>query len=249
MVRECDWDIIKSTMSKIITEDSPVIEVSKVTKSFKVENGFVEALKGVDLLVKESEFIVIFGPSGCGKSTLLNIILGIDQPTSGSVSIGGKKISKMSEDERSSFRSRRIGMVHQLPYWVKSLNVLDNTAMPLVIRGLRQKSAIERAKETLKELGIEDLSYHLPTQLSGGQQQRAGVARAVVSNPWIIIADEPTGNLDSTGGREIIKTFNELNKKYKKTIILVTHNEEYWNVGTRRVEMKDGKIEKDTSHG
>lgn len=233
----------------MVQENNLVIDVKEITKVFTVEDGSVDALKGLNFSVYANEFIVIFGPSGCGKSTLLNIILGIDRPTSGTVIITGKNISNMSEDDRGSFRSRRIGMVHQLPYWVKSLNVLDNVAMPLIIRGLKQKSAIERAEQTMAELGIENLKYHLPTQLSGGQQQRVGVARAIVSNPWIIIADEPTGNLDSKGAREVIETFNDLHKRQNKTIILVTHNEEYWNIGTRRVEMKDGIIKKDTRHG
>lgn len=231
------------------SEEEVVIQIESLHKDFIVDKETIQALRGIDLKVHAEDFLVIFGPSGCGKSTLLNIILGIDKPTSGTVLVYGKNIFKFSDDGRGVYRSRKIGMVHQMPYWVKTLNVLENIAMPLIIRGLKQKNAIERAGEVMRGMRIEELSDHFPTQLSGGQQQRAGVARAVVADPWIIIADEPTGNLDSTGAKEIMDMLADLNRTQKKTVILVTHNEEYWGVGTRRIEMKDGKIIKDDNHG
>ena len=226
-----------------------IIETVDLTKEYKVQDSVVKALRGVDLKIFSNEFVVIFGPSGCGKSTLLNVILGIDRPTSGTIKLAGKDLYRYTEDSRGAFRARKIGMVHQLPYWVKSLNVLENVAMPLIIRGLNQKSSLERAGKVMDDIGISDLKDHLPTQLSGGQQQKVGVARAIVSNPWIVMADEPTGNLDSRGAAEIIRILTSLHKVQKRTILLVTHNEEYWGIGTRRIEMRDGKIVKDNNHG
>jgi len=226
-----------------------LIGIENLKKDFVVGNETIHALRGIDLEIMAQEFLVIFGPSGCGKSTLLNIILGLDRPTHGKIRISDRDIFALSEDGRGLYRSRKIGMVHQMPYWVKTLTVLENIAMPLIIRGLKQKSATERARQVVIELGIEELSGHYPTQLSGGQQQRAGVARAIVADPWIVIADEPTGNLDSKGAQEVINMLSNLNKLQKKTIILVTHNEDYWEIGTRRIEMKDGKIIRDIKHG
>jgi len=155
----------------------------------------------------------------------------------------------MDDDERSTFRSKKIGMIYQMPYWIKSLNVVENVALPLIIEGVKESEAMRHAKTILTDLGIADLAKQMPTQLSGGQQQKAGLARALVSNPWILMADEPTGNLDSKSGDEIMEIFRELNKKHKRTILMVTHNEQYFNYGTRKIEMKDGEIIKDSKNG
>lgn len=226
-----------------------VIEVEKLTKIFKVGNSEINALRGVDLTVSSTEFVVVFGPSGCGKTTLMNIIAGIDTPTKGKVKVRGTDIFALKEEERGIFRSKKMGIIHQTPYWAKSLNVLENTALPLIIEGVDEKLALEKAELVLKELKIFDLAKQVPTQLSGGQQQKVGFARALISNPWIIFADEPTGNLDSKSADEIMGLFSLLNEKHKRTIILVTHNKDYWDMGTRRVEMKDGLITKDSNHG
>jgi len=225
-----------------------VISVKNLKRDFKVGQNTIKALRDINLEIDSTDFAVIFGPSGCGKSTLLNIILGIDEPTSGEVKVRTTNLFSLSEDERASFRARKIGMIHQMPYWVKSLNVLENIALPLVIRGLDSKSATARACETMEDIGIGDLTKQIPTQLSGGQQQKASFARAIATNPWIIMADEPTGNLDSKSSDEIMKLMADLNHQQKRTIILVTHNEQYWNAGNRRIEMKDGEIIKDTKH-
>ena len=225
-----------------------VIEAEGITKHFKVGQNSVKALRGVDLKVYPKDFIVIFGPSGCGKSTLLNLILGIERPSSGKVFIREKEIFKMPDDERASFRLSKIGMVHQTPYWIKSLTVQENIALPLIIKGIKESSALQRAVQIMEELEIDSFAHQLPTQLSGGEQQRAGLARALVTNPWIIIADEPTGNLDSIKAEEMMKLLHDLNTIHKRTILLVTHNDKYWNFGNRRVEMKDGKITKDFRH-
>lgn len=226
-----------------------VIEVEQLTKTFKVGNNEIKALQGVDLSIKSTEFIVIFGPSGCGKTTLMNIMAGIDTPTKGKVKIRDTDIFALSEEKRGMFRSNKMGIIHQMPYWAKSLNVLENVALPLIVEGEKEKNSIDHAQKVLKELGISEFSNQKPTQLSGGQQQKVAFARALISNPWILFADEPTGNLDSKSAEEIMGLFKMLNEKYKRTIVLVTHNKDYWDLGTRRIEMRDGQIEKDSHHG
>lgn len=225
-----------------------VIEVNNLTKTFLVGDNKIRALRDVDLKVYDTDFVIIFGPSGCGKSTLLNIILGIDQPTSGKVTVRNTDVFKLAEDERAYFRLSKIGMVHQMPYWIKSLTVRENVAIPLIIKGIKEKNALERADAIMEELSIGELANQKPTQLSGGQQQKVGLARALITNPWIIMADEPTGNLDSKSADEIMKILYGLSKKHKRTVILVTHNDKYWEYGNRRIEMIDGKIAKDTNH-
>jgi len=227
----------------------PVIETENLEKKFKVGKSQINALRGVTLKVLPEDFIVIFGPSGCGKTTLLNIIAGIDQPTGGKVLVRGHNIFHLNEETRGVFRAKKFGIIHQMPYWVKSLNVLNNVALPLLIEGVGRHSALDHAQKTMKELGLENLSKQRPTQLSGGEQQKIGFARAMVSNPFIILADEPTGNLDTAGADEIVNLLKSLNKDHHRTIILVTHNEEYWNLGNRRIEMRDGQIVKDSNHG
>ncbi|MEI8143089.1 MAG: ABC transporter ATP-binding protein [Candidatus Berkelbacteria bacterium] len=226
-----------------------VIKVENVSKSFDLGSRKVEALKEANLEVKSRDFVVIFGPSGCGKSTLLNIISGADEPTTGKVIVRDRNIFKMNEDERGLFRSKKMGIIYQMSYWIKSLNVVENVAMPLLIEGIKEKQAIARAMDLLEELKVSKLATQIPTQLSGGEQQRIGFARALISNPWIIIADEPTGNLDSTASDEIMALFNTLNVEMKKTILLVTHNPAYWDLGTKRIEMRDGQIIKEVNHG
>lgn len=236
------------TPKKEVKHES-IIKVKDLKKEFHVGKNLISALRGVDFNVFASSFTIIFGPSGCGKSTLLNIIAGIDTPSSGDVVIRDTNIFKLNEDDRGEFRSKKMGIVHQMSYWIKSLNVLENVALPLVIEGRPMDQAVKRAREVMSDIGINNLEKQLPTQLSGGQQQKAGVARALVSNPWILMADEPTGNLDSTSSDEIMALFDMLNKKYRRTIIMVTHNQAYWSLGTRRVEMRDGQIIEDVTHG
>ena len=226
-----------------------VIDVEEVKKDFVLGSRVIQALKNVSLQVRSTDFLVIFGPSGCGKSTLLNTILGLDKPTKGRVKVRGTDVYSLDEDRRAAFRAKKMGMVHQMPYWIKSLNAIENVALPLVIEGGKEKSAMREARKTMQELEIFDLAKQIPTELSGGEQQKVGLARALVSDPWILLADEPTGNLDSKSGDEIMELFRFLNQKHKRTIILVTHNEEYWDWGTRRIQMKDGEIVKDANHG
>lgn len=226
-----------------------IIQVRDLEKTYYIGKNAVKALRGVSLDVRATDFIIIFGPSGCGKSTLLNLISGIDDhPTKGSVIVRGVNISALKSAERGIFRAKKFGIVHQTPYWVKSLSALENVALPLLIEGTKEEEALAKARQTMREIGIMDLAAQKPTQLSGGQQQKVNMARALVSNPWIIIADEPTGNLDSSSGADIMAVLQQLNRDFKRTIILVTHNESYWELGNRRLEMSDGKITKDIEH-
>jgi len=229
-------------------EKTVVIKAEQVERSFRVGDGHIRVLRGIDLEIHSGDFAVIFGPSGCGKSTLLNIILGIDKVNSGAVHVRGTNIERLSEDERASFRSRKMGMVHQMPYWVKSIDVRHNVALPLIIKGEPQEKSLKKADGLLHDLGIAKLRTKVPTQLSGGEQQKAGIARALICDPWIILADEPTGNLDSEAGEEIMQLFRTLNKNEGRTILLVTHNDRYWNAGNRRIEMEDGMVVKDIQH-
>jgi len=235
-----------------IQEHETIIKLSGVRKEFDVGERVIGALggeKGIDLEIKARDFVVIFGPSGCGKSTLLNMVVGVDEPTKGKVTVRGKNIFDMDEDERGIFRSKKMGIIYQMPYWIKSLNVVENVAVPLLIAGMKEKKALERAHSLLAELKVSKLAHQKPGQLSGGEQQRISFARALISNPWIVVADEPTGNLDSTAADEVMALFYTLNVEMKKTVVLVTHNPAYWDVGTKRVEMKDGLITKETIHG
>lgn len=236
-------------MSEELKKHEVIISVKDVDKNFIVGKNDIVALKKVSLDVRATDFIILYGPSGCGKSTLFNIILGLDKPTKGEVVIRDTKIYNMDDDERSTFRSKKIGMIYQMPYWIKSLNVVENVSLPLVIEGMKSDEAEKHAKKTLADLGISDFAKQMPTQLSGGQQQKVGLARALVSNPWILMADEPTGNLDSKSGNEIMEIFRQLNHEHKRTILMVTHNEQYFDFGTRKVQMKDGEIIKDSKNG
>jgi putative ABC transport system ATP-binding protein len=226
-----------------------VIKVENISKVFDLGKRKIQALSNVNLEVKGKDFLIIFGPSGCGKSTLLNIIAGADEPSSGKVTVRDKNIFNMTEDQRGIFRSKKMGIIYQMSYWIKSLNAVENVAMPLIINGMKAKKAIDKAMALLLELKIDKLATQNPTQLSGGEQQKIGFARALISNPHIIIADEPTGNLDSTSADEVMSLFHTFNTQYKKTIILVTHNQAYWDMGTRRIEMRDGTIVKEVNHG
>ncbi len=238
-----------SSLKDDLGHHETIIKAEGLQKTFKIGQNEIGALNNVDLKVNATDFIVIFGPSGCGKSTLLNIISGVDSPTKGEVEVRGTKIFSLDDDERGAFRARKMGIVHQMPFWIKSLNVIENIALPIIIQGEPEKKAKARAANVMEELKITSFAKQIPTQLSGGQQQKASLARALVTNPWIILADEPTGNLDSSSADEMMGLFDNLNRSYKRTIMLVTHNQAYWDMGTRRIEMLDGKIVKEVGHG
>jgi len=174
---------------------------------------------------------------------------GIDEPTSGKVSIRGKNITKMSEDERGIFRSQKMGVIYQMPMWIKSLNVLENVMMPLMIEGEKERKAKEKSHQILEELHLTKLEKQLPIQLSGGEQQKIALARSLITNPWIVVADEPTGNLDTHSADQLVNILQTLNQEKNRTIIMVTHNLTYLPLATRTVAMSDGRIVREEDRG
>lgn len=224
-------------------EKKPVIEIKGLEKTFKLsEENKSEVLRGIDFEVFFGEFVIIFGPSGCGKSTLLNSILGLEEPTKGTVNIREKDIYTMGESERAEFRRQKMGMVYQQFNWIKSLNVIENAALPLIIAGHSESTAKKRALHLLSIFKLEKFANYHPHQLSGGQQQRVATVRALTLNPWLLLADEPTGNLDKNSAIELMSLLKDLNEKSKRTIILVTHNFDYEPYATKVVFMEDGKF-------
>jgi len=218
-----------------------ILEGIDINKMFKVGNGMVQVLKGVNLIVKKGEFIILFGSSGCGKSTLLNILLGLEIPSGGKVMFLEKDLYSYNEDERSQFRKENVGLIYQQQNWVKALNVLENVAFPLTLRGILQEEKDQKANEMLEMVNMKDFSNQAPTELSSGQQQKISYARALISNPALLIADEPTGNLDSKSSTELMDMFKEYNER-GNTIILVTHDLKFLDYATRSVNMSDGII-------
>ena len=222
----------------------PIIDVNGLYKSFTVGKNDIEVLKGIDLEILPGEFVLLFGHSGCGKSTFLDAIIGLENPTAGNIVIRGRDLYSMDEDSRAKVRQDRFGMVHQQANWIKSLNVVENVAYPLMIAGYRRHDAIKRAEHELELFGLAEYCKYTPTELSGGQQQKVSICRAIVNNPWIIVADEPTGNLDTVSAKEVMDIFKDINEKAKRTILMVSHNPDYEHYATKLVYMKDGLIEK-----
>ena len=220
-----------------------IIKVSNINKSFRVGTQDVVVLKNISFEVKSNDFLIIFGPSGCGKSTLLHLVLGLEEPTAGTVTFFDKEIwRKTTEDERSEFRKKNIGMVYQQPNWIKSLSVAENVVFPLLLLGVDKTKAKEKAIEILKEVQMENWLGYIPTELSSGQQQKVALARAMVTELKVIIADEPTGNLDYESGQELMKLLEKLNKEQGKTVIMVTHDLEYLDYSKTAIRMFDGEI-------
>lgn len=220
-----------------------VLEVKELTKKYGQGESEVVALDHVSFSVEKGEFVAIIGASGSGKSTLMNMIGGIDNPTSGSVIIEGKDISHMNEDELAIFRRRNLGMIYQFYNLIPTLTAEENIVLPWKLDGRKENK--ERVTEILKMLGLEQRAGHLPGQMSGGQQQRVSIGRALINEPAFILADEPTGNLDSKTSREIIDILKLTNQKYNQTILLVTHDDKIALQADRIITIGDGKILKD----
>lgn len=227
-------------------ERMPVISVKHLNKEFEVGSSMVPVLKDINLDIYFGEFVIIFGPSGCGKSTLLNTLTGLEKPTSGEVFIRGENIYKKTDDQRAKFRHDKFGIVYQQPNWIKALNVIENVEFPLHIAGMSTRRAHKRAENILDMFGFLEYQNYTPTELSGGQQQKVSMCRALVNNPWIVVADEPTGNLDSVSAADVMYVFKYLSDESKRTILMVSHNLEYEKYATKLVYMKDGKIERIT---
>ncbi|HOV34843.1 MAG TPA: ABC transporter ATP-binding protein [Candidatus Dojkabacteria bacterium] len=221
-----------------------MIQLKNITKSFDLNKNKVEVLKGINLQIADDEFIALMGPSGSGKSTLLGILAGIDSPTSGEIYIYGQDISKKKEDELARFRNENVGIVFQAYNLIPSLNAIQNVKAPLYAgkNKLTSKEIDERAKKLLDMVGLSHRETHKPGELSGGEQQRVAIARALINNPKILVADEPTGNLDAKTGEEILDLILKINKDMHLTIIMATHNEEIAKLADRVVNISDGII-------
>ncbi len=218
-----------------------IIYLNNIVKSFKVKNQEVTVLHTVNLEIAEGDFSIIFGPSGCGKSTLLHVILGLEEPTAGQARLFDRNMYGYSEDERSEFRKTHVGMVYQQPNWIKSLSVVENVAFALSLLGIEKQQALLKAHTVLKTVGMEDWADYHPTELSSGQQQKVALARALVSDPQVIIADEPTGNLDYQSGIELMELFRRLNEQ-GKTVIMVTHNIDNLDYARSVIQMFNGRV-------
>lgn len=224
-------------------ENNIILKCENLVKKYGEKEAAVYALNNVSFNVKKGEFVAIIGASGSGKSTLLHIIGGVDIPTSGSIIIDGTDITKLDNDKMTIFRRKNIGIIYQFYNLLPILNVKENITLPCELDGKKPNS--EDVEELIKTLGLEERKNHLPNQLSGGQQQRVAIGRALINNPSIILADEPTGNLDSKSSEEIIKLLKLSNEKYNQTILLVTHDEKIAREAGRIIEIKDGKIVRD----
>lgn len=218
-----------------------MIKLTGINKIYRTNEIETLALENVNLEVAEGEFVSIMGPSGCGKSTLLNIMGLLDAPSSGKIEINGTSVESMKDKELAAFRNKTLGFVFQSFHLINSLNVIDNVELPLLYRKMAAKERTRLAKEVLERVGLSHRMRHMPTQLSGGQCQRVAVARAIVGNPEIILADEPTGNLDSKMGAEVMELLHKLNKEDGRTIVMVTHNEEQAKQTSRTIRFFDGR--------
>jgi putative ABC transport system ATP-binding protein len=219
----------------------PALTVTGLRKTFEAENAPVRALRGVDLTVAPGEFIAVMGPSGCGKSTLLNLVAGLDVPDEGEITVAGEPVTGRTEDDLARMRRKHMGIVFQFFNLLEGMTVLENVVLPSVIAGRRRKMAETRARDLLDLLGIGDKAGAVPGVLSGGQRQRLAIARALANSPTLLLADEPTGALDSAGGAEIIELLRRLHTS-GQTIILVTHDPAVADAAGRIVRMRDGRI-------
>jgi putative ABC transport system ATP-binding protein len=219
-----------------------MIQLKSVCRTYKMGKENVAALDSVNLDIKEGEFVAIMGPSGSGKSTLANVIGGLDRPNSGSINIDGEELSRMSDRELSHYRNKKIGFVFQSFNLIPNYTALENVMLPLVIGGLPGKERREKANEYLKAVGLETRAMHKPNQLSGGERQRVSIARALANDPRILIADEPTGNLDSKKTDEIMAILKLLNKEEKITILVITHDPNVARQADRVLKMQDGRL-------
>ena len=230
-------------MASSSPSSDPILKVDRIYKSYASSAGETPILKNIDFDVKKGEFVAIVGPSGSGKSTLLNILGTLDRPTSGDIYINGVDVFSLNDHDLAYLRNNAIGFIFQSYNLINRASVLKNIEIPCIISGLNKKERLERAFKIMGLLGIEDKGSFKPFNLSGGQQQRVAIARALMNNPSIILADEPTGNLDTENSAIVLEMFRELNSKYQQTIIMITHNPEAAAVCSRIIRMRDGHIE------
>jgi len=221
-----------------------MIQITNMVKAYKMGDSVINALNNVSLHIKKHEFVAIIGPSGSGKSTLMNMIGCLDTPTSGTYRLDGQEIIELNDNQLAEIRNFKIGFIFQGFNLLQKLSAIENVELPLIYQGVGSKQRMERSKKALEMVGLEDRVHHKPTELSGGQQQRVAIARALVSNPPIILADEPTGNLDTKSGTEIMKILKELHK-LGNTIVLITHDNNVASQAQRMVRIQDGQIIED----
>lgn len=232
-----------NSVSEITTAPEAMVIANGLSKVYESGNsGQVAALRNIDLIIERGEFVAIVGPSGSGKSTLLNLLAAIDQPTSGTLKVNGANLRSLRGDGLADFRRQTVGLIFQLFNLVPVLSALENVKLPLVPYPPKEFKLDRRARELLGQVGLADRKDHLPGQLSGGEQQRVAVARALINNPQIILADEPTGNLDSKSGEELIEIFSALHREQKATIIIVTHDPTIAAKAQRTIELRDGRL-------
>ena len=222
-----------------------MISLKNITKNFELNGNKIEVLKGIDLEIGDDEFVALMGPSGSGKSTLLGILAGIDSPTTGTITMQGEDISKKNEDQLAIFRNKNVGIVFQAYNLIPSLNAIENIKAPLFAgkNNLSSKEIDEKARKMLVLVGLEKREKHKPSEMSGGEQQRVAIARALINEPHILIADEPTGNLDSKTGEKILDLILKINKEMKLTIIMATHSKEVAKLADRLINISDGVVE------
>lgn len=230
---------------KAVSKDrsqAPVIRVKGLYKIYRVGDTRVYALNGVDFEVERGQFVAIVGASGSGKSTLLNMLAGLEKPTKGQIEVAGRHIEKLTERQLVAFRREKVGFIFQSYNLLNTMNAVENVALPLAFRGIPKKQRLAAARKYLKLVGVDKQEKHMPNQMSGGQQQRVGIARALVVNPQIIFADEPTGNLDSKTTMEVLQLMQQIVREQHQTLVMVTHDDHLASFADRRIRIMDGKI-------
>ncbi len=228
--------------------DPPIVALNRVTKTYQMGDTVFDALHEVDFEVHQGEYVAIMGPSGCGKSTLLNLLGCLDKPSSGNYLLGGTDVSTFDDDALSEIRGAHLGFIFQSYNLIQQLTVLENIEVPLYYQGMGAAASRKKAHALAERVGLGHRLHHRPSELSGGQQQRVGIARALVNDPLVLLADEPTGNLDSSSGAEILELFDEL-REQQKTIIMVTHDPDIGKRAGRIIRLRDGRIEEDVRNG
>lgn len=226
-----------------MTDNTTLITATNIAQSFVVGDETIDVLKNVNFNIKANTFNILYGPSGSGKSTLLNILTGLQKPTKGSIKFSNEDVYSFKPNDLARFRAHRIGFVYQQNFWVKSLNVLENVSMPLYFLGYTRPKAAPIAMIALERVGMQSYAKKHPSFLSGGEQQRIAMARALVNDPLFIIADEPTGSLDSTNGDKIMKLLQNCRDEFRRTVILVTHNMEYLPLADHLLHIEDGHVD------
>ncbi len=232
----------------MIAQTNEIYRVERLSKQYGDHRG-VAALNGLDFSIAAGERVAIMGPSGSGKSTLLNLLCGLDVPTDGRIFFESRDLAAMSDDERTLLRRRKMGMIFQTFNLMPTLSGVENVALPLRLDGTVARDASERARRMLERVGLSSRGGHRPDEMSGGERQRVAIARALVYDPSVLLADEPTGNLDSTSGADVLKLLRDLHREFGMTIVLVTHEERAASECERRIELLDGRIVSDTTNG